>query len=179
MTRDSLVKSTDGGKLWQDLEEINVQSNSAWETRLEKRAHEEDYGHRSACTTRPVYSLSFLRRQRLVYVWAARSQPWRGLDLFITRKSQGRKKDNQINVENFPPQHFRIIVYVPLPARRPPNPPDPRVKTVDWFSKITVPVFLSLVVTWIVTAAALPLSRTSIILHLHVSPCTRGVVLTI
>lgn len=44
------------------------------------------------------------------------------------------------------------------------------MKTVDWFSKMTVPVFLSLVVTCDVTAAALPLSRTSMILHLDVSP---------
>lgn len=36
------------------------------------------------------------------------------------------------------------------------------MKTVDWFSKITFPVVLSLVSTIEVTAAAFPLSRTSI-----------------
>ena len=51
---------------------------------------------------------------------------------------------------------------MPLPARLPPNPPDPRMNSVDWFSKMTLPVCLSLVSTMAVTAAALPLSKTSI-----------------
>lgn len=50
---------------------------------------------------------------------------------------------------------------VPMPFCFPPKPPAPRMKTVDWLSKITFPVALSLVCTMDVTAAALPLSRTS------------------
>jgi hypothetical protein len=52
------------------------------------------------------------------------------------------------------------VNHMPLPARLPPNPPDPRMKTVDWFSKIRVPD-LSRVSTMEVTAAAFPLSSTS------------------
>jgi hypothetical protein len=39
------------------------------------------------------------------------------------------------------------------------------MKSVDWFSKIILPDFLSFVSTIVVTDAALPLSRTSINLH--------------
>lgn len=49
----------------------------------------------------------------------------------------------------------------PLPVLLPPKPPEPRIKNVDWFSKMTLPEFLSFVCTTAVTAAALPLSRTS------------------
>ena len=53
----------------------------------------------------------------------------------------------------------------PFPARLPPNPPAPRMKTVIWFSNITLPLCLSLVSMMVVTAAALPLSSTSISLN--------------
>lgn len=49
----------------------------------------------------------------------------------------------------------------PEPFFFPPIPPLPRINTVDWFSNITLPVALSTVSTTDVTAAALPLSRTS------------------
>ena len=50
---------------------------------------------------------------------------------------------------------------VPLPVRLPPKPPEPRMKSVDWFSNISWPVDLSFVSTMTVTAAAFPLSSTS------------------
>ena len=50
---------------------------------------------------------------------------------------------------------------LPFPVFLPPNPPAPRMKTVEWFSKTTSPLEASLVWVTVVTAAALPLSRTS------------------
>lgn len=58
-----------------------------------------------------------------------------------------------------------VDFYSPLPERLPPNPPAPRMKTVCWFSKIILPLALSLVSAIRVTAAALPLSNTSRILY--------------
>lgn len=45
---------------------------------------------------------------------------------------------------------------VPLPVFLPPNPPLPRRTTVPWFSKIFLPVALSIVSTTTVTEAAFP-----------------------
>jgi hypothetical protein len=50
---------------------------------------------------------------------------------------------------------------LPLPSRLPPKPPEPRMNTVDWFSKMILPVVLSFISTIVVTAAAFPLSKTS------------------
>lgn len=50
---------------------------------------------------------------------------------------------------------------IPFPVRFPPNPPAPRINTVDWFSNMTFPELTSLVSMIVVTAAAFPLSRTS------------------
>lgn len=64
--------------------------------------------------------------------------------------------------------HTGNMVDSPLPIRFPPKPPEPRTKIVVVFSKMTLPVALSLVSVAVVTAAALSLSSTSMMLQ-HVT----------
>ena len=69
---------------------------------------------------------------RLTFGWLVRGGSRPSICLFLRKKGPRKAKNNLVNLVNFLTQYFWVLIGgVPLPTRWPPNPPDPRMKTVD------------------------------------------------